>query len=148
MRIIRNGQEGSSSSQERLFATSHLLGNLRNRTISAGLITVTAQSAQFAFLLGSTAVLARLLNPHDYGLIAMVATVLGFLRIFNDAGLTTVTIQREDITNAQVSNLFWLNVLVAGSTTMLIAAAAPLIAWFYREPDLIGIRSLCPGRSR
>jgi PST family polysaccharide transporter len=51
-------------------------------------------------------VLARLLNPADFGLVAMLMTVMGFLRVFKEAGPSTATIQREGITHAQVSNLF------------------------------------------
>ena len=77
--------------------------------------------------------------PRDFGLVAMVSTVMGFLRIFKDAGLSTATVQREGVTQAQVSNLFWINVAVSGLVTLLVAAAAPAIAWFYREPRLVGI---------
>ena len=64
---------------------------------------------------------------------------MGFLWIFQDAGLSTATVQRQEITHAQVSNLFWVNVGVGGVITLLVAASAPAIAWFYREPRLVGI---------
>ena len=64
---------------------------------------------------------------------------MGFLRVFKEAGLSTATIQREDITHAQVSNLFWINLAVSGFISLLVAVAAPLLAWFYREPRLVGI---------
>jgi PST family polysaccharide transporter len=84
-------------------------------------------------------VLARLLTPKDFGLFAMVTTVIGYLRVFKDAGLSTATIQREGITHAQVSNLFWVNVAVSGAITLILATAAPVVAWFYREPRLVPI---------
>jgi O-antigen/teichoic acid export membrane protein/glycosyltransferase involved in cell wall biosynthesis len=87
----------------------------------------------------STMILARLLTPRDFGLLAMVWTVMGFLRIFKDAGLSAATVQREGITHTQVSNLFWINVAVSGFISVLVAASAPLIAWFYHEPRLVGI---------
>jgi O-antigen/teichoic acid export membrane protein len=124
---------------EQHFATDHLLTNLRQRTISSGLVTGAAQGALFFLNLAYIMVLARLLAPQDFGLVAMVTTVMGFLLIFQDAGLSTATVQRQEITHAQVSNLFWVNVVVGGVTTLLVAASAPAIAWFYREPRLIGI---------
>ena len=84
-------------------------------------------------------VLARLLTPQDFGLVAMVLTVTGFLKVFNDAGLSTATIQREGITHAQVSNLFWTNIALGGGISLLVAALSPAIAWFYREPRLAAI---------
>jgi O-antigen/teichoic acid export membrane protein len=121
------------------FATDHLLPNLRQRTISSGLITAAAQGVQFFLNLAYIMVLARLLTPREFGLVAMVAIVMDFLRIFQDPGLSTATVQRQQITHAQVSNLFWVNVSVGGVTTLLAAASAPALAWFYREPQLVEI---------
>src|SRR5213080_3507059 len=124
---------------ERHLATDHLLTNLRQRTISSGLVTGAAQGARFFLNLAYIMVLARLLVPQDFGLVAMVTTVTGFLLIFQDAGLSTATVQRQQITHAQVSNLFWVNVGLGGVTTLFVAASALAIAWFYREPQLVGI---------
>ncbi len=136
---LRRSAIRTMGANERHFTTAHLLTNLQHRTVSSGLITTIAQGTQFALNLGSITVLARLLTPNDFGLVAMVTTVMGFLRIFKDAGLSTATVQKEGITHAQVSNLFWINVAVSGAVSVLVAASAPLIAWFYREPRIIGI---------
>jgi O-antigen/teichoic acid export membrane protein/glycosyltransferase involved in cell wall biosynthesis len=135
------GEKSPSSheAQERHFETGHLLANLEGRTVSGGFVTVVSQGIQFALTLGSTMILARLLEPEDFGLLAMVWTVMGFLRIFKDAGLSTATVQREGITHTQVSNLFWVNVAVSGFVSVLVAACAPLIAWFYHEPRLVSV---------
>ena len=121
------------------FKTDHLLANLKGRTISSGLVTTASQGAQFFLNLAYIMVVARLLVPQDFGLVAMVTTIMGFLRIFQDAGLSTATVQRQEITHVQVSNLFWVNVVVGGAITVLIAASAPAIAWFFREPRLVRI---------
>ena len=124
---------------ERHFATDHLLSNLRQRTISSGVVTMVAQGAQFALNLGSIMILARMLTPNDFGLVAMVATVMSFMRVFKDAGLSTATVQREGITHAQVSNLFWINLGLSALVSLIIAVSGPAIAWFYREPRLARI---------
>jgi O-antigen/teichoic acid export membrane protein len=129
----------AASASEQHFATDHLLPNLRQRTIFSGLVTGAAQAALFFLNLTYMMMLARLLAPQDFGLVAMVTTVMGFVIIFQDPGLSTATVQRQQITHAQVSNLFWVNVVVGGVTTLLMAASAPVIAWFFREPRLIGI---------
>ena len=138
---IELGLDGAQRSvrTEQHFATDHLLIDLKGRTISGTLITIVAQGAQFALSLGSIIVLARLLTPKDFGLFAMVTTVIGYLRVFKDAGLSTATVQREGITHAQVSNLFWINVAVSGAITLIFAAGSPIVAWFYREPRLVPI---------
>jgi PST family polysaccharide transporter len=128
-----------AAASDRHFRTDHLLANLKSRTISSGFITFISQGIQFVLTMSSTMVLARLLAPRDFGFIAMVSTVTSFLTAFQDAGLSTATVQREGITHAQVSNLFWVNVVISGFASVLVAAAAPAIAWFYREPRLVEI---------
>lgn len=124
------------------FKTDHLLSNLTKHTISSGAITILAQAAKFVLTLVSTITLARLLTPRDFGLVAMATTVTGFLRVFKDAGLSIATVQRERITQAQVSNLFWINVAVSVVCGLIVAASAPAIAWFYRNPALVGVTLL------
>ena len=121
------------------FATGHLLANLKGRAISSTFVTASVQGIQFVLMLASTMILARLLSPRDFGIVAMVTTVTGFLRIFNDAGLSTATVQREGITHAQVSNLFWTNVVLGITISLLLAVLSPVVAWFYREPRLAGV---------
>ena len=133
------GENPAVDGRERHFATDHLLFNLRQRTISSGVVTMAAQGTLFVLNLGSIMTLARILAPQDFGLVAMVASVMSFLRIFKDAGLTTATIQRDNITHAQVSNLFWINLGLSALLTLIVAASAPGIAWVYREPDLTAI---------
>jgi PST family polysaccharide transporter len=129
---------GDDHTQEH-FQTDHLLSNLKRRTVSNGAITATAQLGKFCLSLVSTMILARLLNPADFGLVALVTTAANFFQAFKDAGLSLATVQRDKITHAQVSNLFWMNVVVSASCAMFLAALAPVLAWFYREPRLIGI---------
>lgn len=124
---------------DRHFDTSHLKGNLAGRTMRSGAVTLSAQSIKFALRLGSTAILARLLSPDDFGLIAMVTAITGFVELFKDAGLSMATVQREEINHAQVSTLFWINVALSAAVMLILAALSPAIAWFYDEPRLLKI---------
>ena len=117
--------------------TDHLKSNLKGRSIKGGIVTLSAQAIKLASTILSTAILARLLTPSDFGLVAMITAVTGLLSSLKDAGLATPTIQRAEISHAQVSNLFWINVGVSAVFTLLVAAAAPLIVWLYRSPQLL-----------
>ncbi len=121
------------------FATDHLLGDLKGRSVRGGAVTLTSQGIKFFLQLGSTMVLARLLTPGDFGLIAMVTAVTGFVAMFKDAGLSMATVQRKDITHEQVSTLFWINMGLSALVMLVIAALAPAIAYFYSEPRLVWI---------
>jgi PST family polysaccharide transporter len=100
---------------------------------------MTAQMAKFGLRMVSVIVLARLLTPSDFGLVAMVTVITGFMEMFKDAGLALVTVQRRHITHEQISTLFWINAGIGILLMGITAALAPAIAWFYREPRLIPI---------
>ena len=123
-------------SSESHFATDHLRDNLRRRSVRGGAITLFVQGSKFLLKTASTVLLARMLTPNDYGLVAMVSAVIGFAGIFKDMGLSTATIQRDELNHNQVSVLFWLNVVVSLAVTLIVAACGPALAWFYHEPKL------------
>ena len=59
-----------------------------------------------------TVVLARILTPHDYGLVASVQVITGLAVLLQDMGLSAATLQRERITENQIHALYWLNLLL------------------------------------
>jgi O-antigen/teichoic acid export membrane protein len=115
--------------------------NLKQRTVKGGILTLSSQAVKFVLQTGSTIFLARLLTPEDYGIVGMVTVVLGFLTLFKDIGLSQATIQKSEINQAQISNLFWVNVAISFSIAVLIFILAPVLVWFYKEPRLLLITS-------
>ncbi len=122
-----------------MFGTEHLHEDLKGRSVRGGAVTLAAQGIKFALGLGSTVVLARLLTPADFGLVAMVTALTGFVAMFKDAGLSLATVQRDEIDHAQVSTLFWINVAASVALMLVLAALAPAIAWFYGRPELVAV---------
>jgi len=128
-----------SAANTEYFRTDHLVQHLGKRAISGSLVTTAAQGAKFVLNLTSAAVLARLLGPEEFGLVGMVLAVTGLLGLFNEAGLSTATVQRNTITQEQVSNLFWINVALGGVVCLTSIGLAPLVTWFYQDSRLTGI---------
>jgi len=112
------------------------LADLKRRSVRGGFATQTAKGAKFVIQTGATMVLARLLSPEDFGLQGMVVVIIGFLGIFQTAGLGMATVQRPEVTHEQTSTLFWINVAVGAILTTLCALSAPLLVAFYHEPRL------------
>ncbi len=117
--------------------TDHLSSDLKGRSVRGGLLTLTSQGIQFVVQSVSTVVLARLLTPSDFGLVAMVVAITGLATAFADLGLSEATIQRKEITHAQVSALFWVNAAIGLGLTLITMSLAPVLAWFYHEPRLV-----------
>jgi O-antigen/teichoic acid export membrane protein len=82
------------------------------------------------------AVLARLLSPADFGLIALVVALMSFLQIFADAGISNAIIHYQDITQKQLSSLYWLNVSVSTALALLLIASSSWVSGWYHEPVL------------
>lgn len=79
----------------------------------------------------TTAILAHLLNPNDFGLIAMVAVFSNFFLLVNDLGLPSAIIQKKDVTEEDLSSAFWVNLLEGLVVTGVFLILAPVIAGFY-----------------
>jgi len=108
-------------------------GFRRGAVRSAG-ATVLAQTLQLAIQMIATVILARLLGPADFGLVAMVTTFSLLLMNFGLNGFTEVVLQREDIDHALISNLFWINVAAGLGLTIGFATAGPFLARMYGDP--------------
>lgn len=93
-----------------------------------------AQVARIVITILSTIVVARILTPRGYGIVAMPAPIVAFILTVQDLGLSQATVQARTIEHAQSNALFWLNVFASGAIMPVLLALAPLIAGFYSEP--------------
>ena len=123
----------------RWFDREHLKTDLKNKSIKGGVSTVGSQGIMFGLSMISTVVLARLLSPEDYGLLALVSSVTGFVLIFKDLGLSQAIIQYKDLDQAKSNKVFWFNVLVSSGIALLICALGPVLVYFYDEPRVLYI---------
>jgi PST family polysaccharide transporter len=114
----------------------------RRRAVRSAGVTVLAQTLQFAIQMIATVILARLLGPADFGLVAMVTTFSLLLLNFGLNGFTEVVIQRDQIDHALVSNLFWINVAGGLCLTIAFAAAGPLLARLYGDPRVAPVAAV------
>ena len=134
---------GSENSPSVGFGHEH--GTTVSRTILVGGATLVGSRAIVLLVqTGIGLVLARLLSPSDFGLVGMVTAIMNFALIFRDLGLSYATVQRADLNEQQLSNLFWLNIGFGGSATLILAALAPVLQRFYRVDGVaVVLLTLC-----
>ena len=113
--------------------------DLKGRAVRGGFAKLCGQAANMGLRIGFVAVMARLLDPEDFGLVAMVTVVTGVYEIFTSAGLSMATIQKASVTDEQISTLFWVNILVGAVLCLLCLATAPVLVSFYHEPRLFWV---------
>ena len=90
------------------------------------------QGVQFVL----TIILARLLEPTDYGLIALVLVVVNIFSIINETGLGASLIQKIDRDELDFSSVFVLNIILGVSLYLIVFLLSPLIAIFFNENQL------------
>ena len=128
--------------QDAQFKTDHLQADLGSRSVRGGALAIGTQGANFILNFASTMVLARLIAPAEHGLVFMAVSVTGFMGLIKEFGLPKAAIQKAQVDHRLASTLFWLNVAAGLGTTLLTAALAPLIAWFYGERRLTMIAAV------
>jgi len=84
-------------------------------------------------------IIARLLLPEEYGLIAMLAFFMAIAQTFVDSGFGSALIQKNDRNEIDYSTAFYFNFVVAVLVYLILFFAAPFIADFYKEEKLIDI---------
>lgn len=84
-------------------------------------------------------ILARLLSPSDYGIVAIVNVFIIIANVFVTSGLGTALIQKKDSDNIDFSTVFYLNEIISIIIYAMIYIGAPYIARFYDTPELVEV---------
>ena len=110
------------------------LGGKARRAIGwSAIAQVVVFTTQFALNI----VLARLLLPADFGLVAMVVAFTGFASLFVDMGLGPALVQLETLEPRHESTVFWMQLGSSVLLSALTCALAPVLGWFYDDPRVI-----------
>ena len=119
-------------------STATLSGHeLKRKSARGGVHTWAAQVGIYGLQVIGTVVLARLVSPADFGLVAMVTAITGLVSYMGvDLGLTSAVVQRKDLSVAQSNGLFWINLGAGAGFTLLFFLAGPLLALFYGKAQL------------
>lgn len=98
--------------------------------------TMLGQGVRILVLLVGTVVLARLLLPSDFGLLAIVASVVALGELVRDFGLSTAASREPNLSRGQQSNLFWINSSLGALLTVVAFLFAKPMALIFNEADL------------
>lgn len=99
-------------------------------------------------------ILTRYLDKSDFGMMALITFVLGFMELFNDMGLSSAILHRQDITKKVYASLYWLNLLISVAIYIILLGVTPLVSLFYNQPllnlyiPILGINILISGIGR
>jgi O-antigen/teichoic acid export membrane protein len=108
-----------------------MLSGVRWGTASAGIL--------FVLSVVQTLVLARLLTPRDFGLMAASLVVIGLARAFADLGLSSAIVAKQMRDPNTLSSLYWASIIAGIVVFGIVLALMPLMVRFYDEPQLYHI---------
>lgn len=111
--------------------------------ISAGRWTASSAAFRAALQVLQTVILARLLVPADFGLVAIVSAILGVFLLVSDLGISQALVHYDDIERDALSTLYWMNLLLGVALMVLTILVAIPISQIYHEPRLANL--LCLG---
>jgi PST family polysaccharide transporter len=114
-------------------------GEVRRLTVRGAGATLFAGATTLAIQVTGTIILARLLTPTDFGLVAIVTTFSLLLVNFGFNGLTEAIVQRDYVTDALASNLFWINIGFGVLLTVIFAESGVSLAKLFHNPSVKAI---------
>lgn len=95
----------------------------------------SSQGIQFVL----TIVIARVLSPDDYGLVAMLGIFIAIAQTIVDSGFSNALIQKKNRTEVDYSTMFFFNIVISVVIYLLLFVSAPFIATFYNQPALVNV---------
>lgn len=113
--------------------------SLTKKVTGGVLWLATAQIARRASGIVIMAVLAHLLKPVDFGLIALTSVTTGFIAIFADMGVTSALVQRTEVGEEHLATGFWLSLSLSSFLALIGIILAYPIAILYKEPRLVSL---------
>jgi O-antigen/teichoic acid export membrane protein len=113
--------------------------SLAQRAVSGAGATLGWQAIRVVLLASSIVVLARILSPADFGLLAMVTAVIGIGELLRDFGLSVAALQANTLSPQEKSNLFWVNTGVGALLAAAVFTASWPIGMLYGDDRLVAI---------
>lgn len=87
----------------------------------------------------STVLVARLLTPEDYGIVAVSGVFVGLLLIIADMGLGSGLVNKKDLNKNEVTGIFWFSFLIGGTSSIILIVLSPAIESYFQMPGLASI---------
>jgi teichuronic acid exporter len=116
--------------------------SLKHKSLSAVFWSGADAFLRQGLSFGVSVILARLLNPEQFGTIGLLYVFIGFANAFVDSGFSAALIQRQDTTHTDESTVFWFNLGMGLLVSVLLGILAPIFARFYDLPVLIPLTAV------
>ena len=117
-----------------------MANNIKHQLFSGVFYTALAKYSGIIISLVVAGILARLLSPDDFGVVAIATVIIAFFNLFTDMGISPAIVQHKSLTKEELSDIFSFTVWTGIGISILFFAASWLIADYYESGIL---RTLC-----
>ena len=101
----------------------------------SGALSITTQVISLIF----SVLIARILSPSDYGIIAMLTIFTSIATVLQESGYVLVLTNRKEVTHSDYCTVFWFNIITSFIVYVILFFCAPIIASFYNKPELLSL---------
>ncbi len=115
------------------------MASIKQQMLSGVFYTAVAKYSGILISLLVTAVLARLLSPGDFGVVAVATVIINFFGIFTNIGFSAAIIQNKELTERDLNNIYSFTLWLGAALSGLFFLSAWMIADYYGDRQLIGI---------
>ncbi len=112
---------------------------LKHKAVNGVLWRVAEQGGKQLIYFGISVVLARLIMPDQFGMVAMLTVFTAVAGVFIDSGFSTALVRKTDRTQADCSTVYWFNIVISIVCYLILFVCAPLVGRFYDMPQLTAI---------
>lgn len=109
---------------------------LKHKAVNGVLWRIAEQGGKQVIQFGISVILARLIMPDQFGMVAMLTVFMAIADVFIDSGFSTALIRKNDRTPEDCSTVYWFNILISVGCYFILYLLAPLIAKFYNMMEL------------
>ena len=114
-------------------------GALSTKTARGSILAVASKLTAKTVAFMATLILARILNPADFGLIAIALLAFGFLDTMRNLGVSEVLVYQQRYRSSEASTAFWIALVSGCVFAVIFSASAPLIAGFFNNTEVTGL---------
>ena len=109
---------------------------LKHKAVNGVLWRIAEQGGKQGIYFVISVILARLIMPDQFGMIAMLTVFTNIAGVFIDSGFSSALIRKSNRTQADCSTVYWFNIIVSVVCYLILFACSPLVARFYEMPQL------------
>ena len=116
------------------------MSSIKQQMMSGVFYTAVAKYSGIVISLVVMAVLARLLSPDDFGIVAIATVIIAFFELFTNIGFSSAIIQNKELTDKDLSNIYSFTLWMGLGLSLLFFASSWAIAAYYNNSTL---RTIC-----